>query len=189
MDVCLFCVLFCQVEVSATSWSLVQTVVRRCVWSINLVNKEALVHWRLLRPPPPKKSFVLIYLLTYSTEESPSWEANRSSTSQEIPRILWNPKVHYRIYECPPNVPILSQIVPVHVSITHILKITKSHVPFPLLRSNRSVIPGPRHLFMSCNYASFYVEELLGYRPTPKLEDHTLSAFCDWLFNVRGLEL
>jgi len=36
----------CQVEVSATSWSLVQrTVVRRRVWSRNLVNEEALAHW------------------------------------------------------------------------------------------------------------------------------------------------
>ena len=37
------------------------------------------------------------YLLTYSMQQSPSWEANRFSASQEIPRILWNPKVHYRI--------------------------------------------------------------------------------------------
>jgi len=30
------------------------------------------------------------YLHTYSMEQSPYWEANWSSASQEIPCILWN---------------------------------------------------------------------------------------------------
>ena len=57
---------------------------------------------------------LLTYLLTYSMEQSPSWEANRFSPSQEIPRILWNPEVHYLIHKCPPPVPILSHLDPVH---------------------------------------------------------------------------
>jgi len=41
-------------------------------------------------------------------EQSPSWEANWSAASQEIPRILWNPKVHHRTHQRTPPVPILS---------------------------------------------------------------------------------
>jgi len=56
-------------------------------------------------------------------EQSPFSEANRFSASQKIPRILWNPKVHYCIHKCSPPVPILSQLDPVSIPTSHFLKI------------------------------------------------------------------
>jgi hypothetical protein len=57
---------------------------------------------------------LITYLITYSMEQVPSWETNHFSASRDIPCMLWNPKVHYRIYKCPLPVPILSQINSVH---------------------------------------------------------------------------
>ena len=65
----------------------------------------------------------LAYLLTHSMVQSPSWEANWFAASQEIPRILCNPKVHYRTHKRPPPVPILGQPNPVHIPTSHLLEI------------------------------------------------------------------
>jgi len=56
-------------------------------------------------------------------EQSPSWEANRFSASQEIPHILLDPNVLYRNHQCPPPVPILSQLDPLHTPASYFPKI------------------------------------------------------------------
>ena len=90
------------------------------------------------------------YLLTYSMVQSPSWEANWSAASQEIPRISRNLNVHYRTHKRPPPVSILGQPNSVHIPTSHLLEIhpniihpsmPRSPQLSPSLRFPHSLVP------------------------------------------------
>ena len=134
-------------------------------------SKIAQLNWECLAPLWQTTESNISYsrvntysLCTCSIEQSPSWEANSFSASPEIPRISWNPKVHYHIHKCPPPIPILSQLDPLHKPTSHFLKI----LPNIILSST----PGSPKWSLSLrlpHYNSVYVSPLPHTRYMPHL--------------------
>jgi hypothetical protein len=64
----------------------------------------------------------ITYLLT---ELGPSRGAANCAAPQELPSILWNPKVQHRVHKSPPLVPVLSHINPIQSIPSYLSNLTK----------------------------------------------------------------
>jgi hypothetical protein len=72
-------------------------------WNLMRIRRSEAISWMVYHWIITVHTLVCTYLLNYSMEQSPSWETIQFLASQEIPRILGNPKVHYGIHKCPPH--------------------------------------------------------------------------------------
>ena len=136
-----------------------------------------------------KYQLILTYLLTpwsrVLLEKLPG-----SAASQEIPRILRNPKVHHRTHKCPPPVPILSQLHPVPTTPFHFLKIHLNivlpstsgspqwslSIRFPHQNPvHNSPLPHTRHMPRPSNSSRFYHPHNIGCTCRTKIKRSTVS--------------
>ena len=160
----------------STRWAVfpyhkMYVALRRCIWVLGLVQIECL-------DGPIAVNFVgNCYCGTFLVHEAADgdlplvtyiltpWsrvlleKLTGFAASQEIPRILWKPKVRYRIHKCPPHVPILSQLHPVSTPSTswRSILILSSHLRLDLpngLFSSSGKQPKSLSLDLLCNTVS-----------------------------------
>ena len=104
-------------DVNVTSYEV--DSVTSLVPSISLTSTSRQVRIQIMNTLSAAASTVGAYTLLTLRSRFLLEKLTGFAANQEIPRILWNPKVHYRIHKRPPPVPILSQLHPVPTTPSH----------------------------------------------------------------------
>jgi 1,4-dihydroxy-2-naphthoate octaprenyltransferase len=99
---------------------------------------------------------------------SPSWETPCCSAAQELPNILLNPNLHYRVHKSHPIISILIPIYPVQTTKYYVCKIY-----FIIIIIIIIIIIHPPKFWSSQKYHSF-----LALPPITSVQSSLVSAEC-----------
>jgi len=124
-------------------------------------------------------------------EQSPSGEATKSSASQEIIRILYNPGVHCHTRKSLPSFLILSQINPIHTSPSNFLKIHFNIILQIMFRSSQWFFPSEPCVLLSCPPylphtppISYFLIWSPEYSPVGEIKSHSAQTHAFVLLHV-----
>jgi hypothetical protein len=127
--------------------------------------------------------FDLIILITMFGEEYKLWSSSLCSFLQSpITSTLFSQNILNTLFS---NTLSLCSSLNVRDQALHTYRTTgKIRILYILISFIQGIFPGPKFLMNFRNKHNFYGEKMLAPRPTPKLEDHSLSAVRDCLFSI-----
>jgi len=71
---------------------------------------------------------------------APPREVDSHSATQEIPCLVWNPKVHHHVHRSPPLNPILGHLYPFHTIVPRFFMIYFNILPYTFIFSGQNFV-------------------------------------------------